>query len=399
MEILIRLGELTLKSDRSRRRFLNRLIYNIRDALQSNGVDRFRIRNLWSRIIISIDGLDTIPESLTRVFGIVSLSPISSFRFNNIDNILDRAEEYFREHVKGRRFAVRVRRSGRHEFTSMDIARLLGERLYKYASGVDLKNPDVEACLEVRNDECYLFKEVIKCHGGLPIGTEGKAIALLSGGFDSAVASWFTLRRGAMVHYLFLNLGDDEYLYDVLRVAYILASRWSYGYKPILYAIPGRDILAEIMRTREDYWNIILKRIMYRFAEKMAGEYGADTIITGESLGQVASQTLRNLRISEEAIDIPVNRPLFGLDKEDIINYSRIIGTYNYSARVKEYCAIIPRKPVLRGSIKRALEEEAKMDWDTIWSAYGERKTIDLRMLDKDILHVEGVPIDKACIT
>ena len=381
MKILVRLGELTLKSSRSRKRFIRALIHNIRDALESSGFEDYNIRNLWSRILIELDH-DRVPLVLRRVFGIISFSPVTHFGLTSFEDIVETGFELFKDKVKGKKFAVRVRRTGDHSFRSIDIARALGEKLYNLSAGVDLKNPDFEVFVEIRDKDVFFFDEVIDGYGGLPIGTEGIAISLLSGGFDSAVASWMTMRRGAKVHYLFLNLGGEEYLSDVLRVASVLANDWSYGYEPIMYVIPGREIVMEIMRCREDYWNIILKRIMYRLAEKMAHEFGAETIITGESLGQVASQTMRNLLVSQEAVTIPINRPLFGLDKQDIIDFSREIGTYEYSSRVKEYCALVPRKPVLRASLAVVRDEEDKMNMEVIEEAYRNKTILNLRKLD-----------------
>jgi thiamine biosynthesis protein ThiI len=195
------------------------------------------------------------------------------------------------------------------------------------------------------------------------------------------VASWYALKRGAEVYYLFLNLDGEEYLKNVLDVARVLADNWSYGYRPMMYVVPGKDIVIEILTTREDYWNVLLKRILYRLGEMLAKEVRADSLITGESLGQVSSQTLKNLRVSQEAVEIPVNRPLFGMDKEEIIRVAREIGTYDYSAKVWEYCALVPEKPTLNASLKVVLEEEAKMDMGIIQRAYSEKEVIDLRSL------------------
>lgn len=381
VNVLVRFGELTLKSDRSRRRFLRILIRNIRDALESEGIKNYRIENLWSRLIIRLENLDEIPDSLTRVFGIKSLSPIIEHEFSTLSELVSIGESVFKEYVKGKTFAVRARRTGNHGFTSMDIAKELGARLYSYSNGVDLKNPDVEVFVEVRGNKAFFFMKSIECYGGLPIGTEGRVISLISGGLDSPVASWYMLKRGAEVHYLFLNLDGEEYLEKLLSVVKVLSRKWSYGYQPILYAIPGERIVEEVFKTREDYWNVILKRILYRLAEKMAYEFNAESIITGESLGQVSSQTLRNLLVSQEAVKIPINRPLFGMDKEEIISVARKIGTYDYSIQVKEYCALVPEKPVLRASLKVVHKEEEKIDFKVVDKAYEERRIYNLRAL------------------
>ena len=379
LDIIIRLGEITLKSSRSRRRFLRILIHNIKDALVSEGIKNYKVFNSWSRILVKLSGVDEAPLALKRVFGITSLSPVYIFSFNTYNDILDKGEELFKEVVKDRVFAVRVRRIGTHNFRSIDVARDLGSRLYNYSRGVDLKKPEVEVFVEIRDKKCFFYTDIIRCYGGLPIGSEGKAVSLFSGGFDSAIASWFTLKRGAEVHYLFLNLDGEEYLEKSLKVVKILSDKWSYGYNPMFHVIPGKDIVSEIYVTREDYWNVILKRILYRLGEWLASEINADSLITGESLGQVSSQTIKNLRISQQAINIPINRPLFGFDKEEIMRYAREIGTYKFSSLVKEYCALIPQKPILNASLKTVLEEEKKINFGMVDKAYKNRKIILLR--------------------
>jgi thiamine biosynthesis protein ThiI len=385
MEVMIRLGEMTLKSRRSRKRFMNRLIRNIRDALIHEDVGEFKIRNMWSRILVKMPDVDDIPGSLARVFGIVSFSPVHSFKFDSLSDILERGEEFFKDHVRGKKFAVRARRVGSHSFSSMDVARELGSRLYNYSDGVDLTDPEVEAFVEIRDDTCFFYKDVFSGYGGLPIGTEGRVVSLLSGGFDSAVASWFLLKRGAEVHYLFLNLDGDEYLQNVLKVAKVLGDNWSYGYEPIIHVVPGKEIVIELMGTREDYWNVLLKRVLYRLGEMLADDIKADSLVTGESLGQVSSQTLKNLRVSQEAVSIPVNRPLFGMDKEEIIRIAREIGTYKFSEKVWEYCALVPEKPVLSASREVVEREESKIDKDVIYKAFREKLEISLRKLDIEL--------------
>jgi thiamine biosynthesis protein ThiI len=394
---MLRLGELTLKSDRSRRRFLRQLIHNIKDALDTHNYE-YKIRNLWSRIIIEIKDKEdeNVIDILRHVFGIHSLAIIRVAQFTGLDDIVYNGVELFRDKVKGKKFAIRARRAGKHSFRSIDIAKKLGAELKPFSSGVDLSNPDIEIYVEVRGGEVYYYTEIIDSYGGLPIGSEGRAVALVSGGFDSAVAAWYALRRGAEVHYVFCNLDGEAYKNDVIKVLKVLADNWSYGYQPCLYVIDFNGILKEIKNTREDYWNVILKRMMYRVAERIAREINADTIITGESLGQVSSQTMRNLRVSQMAVGIPINRPLFGLDKEDIIKLSREIGTYDYSSKVQEYCAIVPEKPILKASPKKVAEEEDKINLDVLWEAYNRMEVISIREYryeeESDELGIDYIP-------
>lgn len=377
-KILVRFGELTLKSDKSRRRFLNRLISNIRDALKTVGV-KFKIENLWSRLIIEVDDLDKAIDVLKRVFGIHSLAIVYEYYFDGFKDIILKGVEIFKDRVSGKTFAVRARRVGIHNFTSLDIARELGAELYKFSRGVDLKNPEVEVRLEVRYDRVFYYDKLVPAYGGLPIGTQGVAVALVSGGFDSVVAAWYTLKRGAEVHYVFCNLDGEGYKRDVIEVIKIIADNWSFGYMPKLYVFDFTTVVDEIRKTRMDYWNVILKRMMYRVAEYIAEKLGAETIITGESLGQVSSQTLTNLLVSQDIVTIPINRPLFGFDKEEIMKIAREIGTYDYSAKIQEYCAVVPEKPILRASKKIVESEEAKIDFTLIDDSLKKFEVINLR--------------------
>ncbi len=377
-KILVRFGELTLKSDRSRRRFLSRLINNIQDAL-NNGKLNYKIENLWSRLLIEVDDIPRAVDILRRVFGIHSIAVVYEYYYDGFRDLIQKGVELYKDRVLGKTFAVRARRVGIHNFTSMDIARELGAELYKYSRGVDLKNPEVVVKLEVRYDRVFYYDILVNAYGGLPIGTQGVAVALVSGGFDSAIAAWYTLKRGAIVHYIFCNLDGEGYKMDVINVVKVLADNWSYGYKPKLYIIDFTKVVDEIKKTRMDYWNVILKRMMYRAAENFAKKLKAETIITGESLGQVSSQTLTNLMISQEVVSIPINRPLFGFDKEEIMNVARDIGTYDYSAKVQEYCAIIPKRPILRASRKVVESEEKKIDFSVLEKALANVEVIDLR--------------------
>ena len=186
--VLVRLAsELTLKAPRTRSHFMRRLLGNMRDAFVSNGA-RAEIRSAWGRIYVRSDAAAAIPV-LSRVFGLSSYSVIDAVVPAEFAAIVERGAEVFAELVKGKRFAVRVRRTGKHDFKSRDLEVALGARLYELSAGVDLTKPDVIAHVEVRDETAYLFSSRESGGGGLPLGVEGKALALISGGFDSAVAA------------------------------------------------------------------------------------------------------------------------------------------------------------------------------------------------------------------
>jgi diphthamide synthase (EF-2-diphthine--ammonia ligase) len=237
-------------------------------------------------------------------------------------------------------------------------------------NGVDLSSPEVTASSRCGTRAAYLFSERVDGAGGLPLGVEGRAVALLSGGYDSAVAAWLLLKRGVALDYVFCNLGGDAYERAVVQVGKALADEWSYGTRPRLHVVDFGDVLQELKeKTRDAYWQVVLKRLMYRAACTVAAERGAGAIITGEAVGQVSSQTLPNLRAIETVATLPVLRPLIGFDKDEIIDRARSIGTAALSEQVKEYCAIAPGYPVTAARVERVDAEEGRMDLSVLDAA------------------------------
>ncbi|HEY0810841.1 MAG TPA: tRNA uracil 4-sulfurtransferase ThiI [Longimicrobiales bacterium] len=379
--VLVRLAsELTLKAPRTRSQFMRRLLGNMRDAFVSNGA-RAEIRSAWGRVYVRSDAASAIPV-LSRIFGLSSYSIVDAVVPADLNTIVDRGAQLFAEQVRGKRFAVRTHRTGNHNFTSKDLDIALGSRLYDLSAGVDLTRPEVIAHVEVRDETAYLFSSRQPASRGLPVGVEGKALALISGGFDSAVAAWFMLKRGVALDYLFCNLGGEAYERAVVQVTKVIADEWSYGTQPKLYVIDFDEPLRELRaKTRENYWQLILKRLMYRAASQIGHAIGAEGIITGEAVGQVSSQTLPNLRAIDSAATLPVFRPLVGFDKEEIIERARHIGTAALSEQVKEYCAIAPGHPVTAAREERVLAEERKMDLNIIDEAVRRCRKLNVRQL------------------
>ncbi|MCS7105387.1 MAG: tRNA 4-thiouridine(8) synthase ThiI [Thermofilaceae archaeon] len=396
MVVLLRLGELTIKSSRSRRRFEKMLMRNIEDAMRSCRLD-YSARLEGGRIFIYTSDENKAADTLRRVFGIKSLSIAQEVSYTDLEDLIAKAEEYFLEKIKGRRFAVRARRAGRVEFTSIDVERALGAKLLKYALRVDLENPEVTAYVEVRGSRAYLFTNILKAYGGLPIGSEGKAVALVSGGFDSAVAAWFTLKRGVEVHYVLCNLGGPVQEAGTLHVLRVLAERWSYGYRPRLYVVDFSEVLKDIRRKCDPSLStLVLKRYMYRVAEAIAEKEAAEAIITGDSIGQAASQTLSNLQVSSAAVKTQILRPLIGFDKDDIIAIAREIGTYEASMRVREYCGAFSERPRIRAKLSEVEKEENKLEESIVNKIMDKIKIYDLKniTLEENIedLEIDNIP-------
>lgn len=377
---LVRLGgELFIKSKRTRSAFLRRLMDNIGDGLAGLSGEASAERG-WDRILVRAAD-ENVHGVLARIFGLSSFSPVDVVAAATLDAILA-AGDRFQERVRGRTFAIRARRAGEHDFSSQDVQVELGDLLLEASAGVDLDAPEVEVFVEVRGEAAYLFSEKVPGAGGLPLGVEGRAVTLLSGGFDSAVAAWLMLKRGIAQEYVFCNLGGDAYERAVVQVGKVLADDWSYGTRPRLHVVDFRGPLEALREhVRERYWQVVLKRLMYRAASQVGAEVGAQAIITGEAVGQVSSQTLPNLRAIEPAAGLPVFRPLLGFDKEEIIARARTVGTAGLSEQVKEYCAIAPGRPVTSASVGAVQAEESKLDLTVVDRAVADRKVLDLRDL------------------
>lgn len=387
-------GEIATKAKRTRSRFQRRLVENLEDALASAGVEA-TVEQEWSRIFVEGED-ERVLDVLPHVFGLSSFSPIEVETEPRLEAIVEAGRDRFHERVKGRSFAVRARRSGDHPFRSMDVQRELGTALNPGAR-VDLDDPDVEVRVEVREDRAYLFSERRDGPGGLPAGVQGRAVALLSGGFDSAVAGWMVQRRGTEVDHLFCNLGGAAYRRMVVEVAKVLSDRWSFGLRPRLHVVEFGPVV-ERMRAAVDssYLQVVLKRMMYRAGALVAAEVAASALVTGEAIGQVSSQTLTNLRaIDEAAGDLPVLRPLVGFDKEEIVARARTIGTFDLSAKVREYCALTGDHPVTAASLERAREEADRVDPGLLEELVAGREVLDLRHLSPSEIVGRGLFVDE----
>ena len=373
-------GEVATKSRQTRDRFEQVLRSNILDALASVGASA-RIKRTFGRMTVTTDAPELAAAALGRVFGIGTLSSVEGRCAANADAIVAAGTRLFAERVRGRRYAVRARRVNSEGVSGADINRRLGAALNPGAT-VDLTDPEVVVHAEIGESRCEFFSDRTRGACGLPLGASGRAVALMSGGFDSPVAAWRLMRRGVAVDFVFCNLGGGAYERMVIQVAKVLADAWSYGHKPRLYVIDFTEPVAELQRVaRPQYWQVVLKRLMYRAATAVAEQTGGEAIITGEAIGQVSSQTLANLRANEGSTPLPLLRPLIGWEKTEIIAEAKLIGTAALSRRVKEYCAIAPGHPVVATTEERVDVEDAKLDPAVLARAIAALRVHDLRAL------------------
>lgn len=396
MYIVTLSGEIVLKSQRTRPRFLRRLVSNIEDALVRNGVSRYRIWVDGARVFVVSDR--DLHGILERVFGVHRFGEVVEVEFSSLDDLASKIEPLARDMVRGKKFAVRVHRVGSHEFTSIDVARVVGERLYRYSRGVDLENPEVEVWIEVRDNKAYLYKTRLEGPKGLPIGVEGRALVLFSGGFDSPVAAWFTAKRGVQVDFLHYIMASPQSAYLAFNVAKLLTEKWLYGYKPRFIVVDLRKIVEFIRENiTRSYRQVVLRAVMYVVADIIAEKMRYDAIVTGESIGQAASQTLVNLGVIERITGVKtiIVRPLIGFDKEEIISLSRNIGTYSLSGCVAEFCAIAPTLVTTRADPRELEKELNKIPRQLIEEAASSTKIYSiLETKEHDLLPSEDIEID-----
>ncbi len=390
-------GELSIKGKGTRRRFVDRLVSNLADAMRSHGVV-CDIERSWSRLLLHAPDR-RVAEIAGRVFGVQSVTLVEQRRWRTLADILSQGQEILASQVVGKTFAVKVKRgeaSQKHPFTSPEVERQLGALLFPHSAGVDLKHPEAPLSVEIRGQDVYFGGGRILAHGGLPIGTEGKALALISGGFDSAVAAWKILRRGVRLDYLFLNLGGEAHRDSVLRVLDLLARRWSYGSRPKLHVVDFRPHVEEIQRScPPSLWQIMLKRQMLRAADQVARMHGLPALVTGEVVGQVSSQTLQNLAVIAAATRLPIIRPLVTEAKEDIVALARRIGTYDASEKVPEYCALAGKHPQTHANPRRVDNSEQRLDAEALRNSVESRASFDVRALDLDLIATADREIDQ----
>jgi thiamine biosynthesis protein ThiI len=396
--ILRHSGDFYTKARKTRLRFQLRLASNIEDALAAQGIP-YRLEKTWSRFYLETPDVRA-SEVLTRVFGLQSVSLAEPRPWTSLDDIVTHGVDLFAESVRGRTFAVRASRRGvveRIPFDSLDVERALGRALLDAGAGrVHLDDPEATAWVEVEAGDpgrAHFFREKARGWGGLPIGVEGRAVALVSGGFDSAVASWLMLKRGVELDYVFCNLGGTAHRLGVLKVMKVLADLWSYGSRPRLHEIDFQPVAAELReKVKDQHWQIVLKRQMVRVAERIALKTRRLGMVTGEAIGQVSSQTLQNLAvISQSARLLPVLRPLLGFNKEEILDLARRMGVYDLASAVGEYCDMVPRHPSTRARPRDVERDEEGLDPKLLKELIAARRVWHLRDLPPEALAPSGL--------
>ena len=364
--LLVRYGEIFLKG-LNRPVFIKALVKRIKRAVQELG------GTVWTydgRIFVSdVEDMDECIRRVTKVFGVHSVCPAVEMEKDDFDAICRKAIE-MASNLRGS-FKVIARRSDkRYPLDSPAIGREMGHRILKANPQltVDVHNPDHIMNVEIR-DKAYLYVKVIPAVGGMPVGTNGRATLLLSGGIDSPVAGWMIAKRGVQinaVHFHSYPYTSDRALEKVLDLARILSESCC-GIR--VHVVPFTKIQMEIHeKCPEEYTTLIMRRFMMRIAERVARQENSEALITGESIGQVASQTMTALGTTDMVVDMPVFRPLIGFDKVEIIEIAQKIDTFETSSLPYEDCCTVftPRHPATNPKMDKILEGEGKLDVEAL---------------------------------
>ncbi len=366
---LIRYGEIVLKGN-NRSKFEKKLVDNVKYALREEDVKvTFSQARLYVEPANPID-IDRIISKLKKVFGIVSISPALKVK-SDWETIKDSAVRLMKEENMGKTFKVEARRGDKSfPLQSMEIAREIGGYVLSKVKGlkVDVTNPDTLLSIEVREDT-YIYIDKIPALGGMPVGTNGKGLLLVSGGIDSPVAGFMLARRGVEIdalHFFSPPYTGVKAREKVIELCKIVSQ---YSGKINLYIVNFTEPQLAIRdNCPAEQMVLIMRRIMMRVAERVAKEKGCDALITGENIGQVASQTMKSIVATNDVCSIPVFRPLIGMDKNDIIDIAKKIGTFETSILPYEDCCTIfvPKHPETHPKIEKLEKSETHLNIEEI---------------------------------
>ena len=382
-KILVRYSsEMSLKGDKAKNNLIKILSKNILKQTKTHDPN-IQIIKRFNYLEIQISNHKEIISILKRTFGIGSISLILAETEKDLDGIISLGKQVFANTVKDKTFAVIMKRAGSRNFSSQSLRERLGAALLPYSKGVDLKNPQQEVRVDLINGTAYLSLNRIKGQGGFPIDSQGVAVVLISGGFDSCVAAWMLMKRGVLCHLVFCNLAGKAYQRLVLQISKILMDQWGGRGEQKFVAVDFNKVLEDIIENvKDNYRQVILKRKMFKVAEHFANKFQADAIVTGEALAQVSSQTLKNLRTIENVTSLPVLRPLIGMNKQEIIDLSYKIGTGFLSEHVKERCNITNTLPVLAANLKKTQAEEDKTNLSLLHASLKSSQLFDLNIVE-----------------
>lgn len=388
MKFIIKLHpEIIMKSHSVRKRFTKVLAGNIRHVIKPLD-ETLAVVHHWDFIEVrSCDESkrDVILDNLQRLSGIHHILEVSEMTFVDMHDIFTKTLALVADTLIDKSFCVKVKRRGIHPFSSMDVASYVGGGLKQAvpSSKVQLKNPDVSVHIEIDGDKMMLVQGRYDGMGGFPMSTQEDVLSLISGGFDSAVASHEFIRRGSRVHYVFFNLGGMAHETGVRQMVSHLWGRYSRSHRVKFISVDFAPVVEAILSDVPDgYMGVVLKRMMVRVASDIAKFYKIPALVTGEAMGQVSSQTLSNLAIIDKASDTLILRPLITHDKPAIIQMAQDIKAYDIAKDLPEYCGVISKKPTVKATPEGIIEAEKSFDFNILKKVAKSAVVIDVKKLD-----------------
>lgn len=390
IEFIIKLHpEIAIKSKSVRKRQTLLLERNIKTILLrtdsnievNNNYDHLTIRCPSEDVAIQqqlIDRLSCIP-------GIVHFSEMQSSTFSSLHDIYEQVAAVYAEQIQNKTFCVRVRRAGKHDFSSIEAERYIGGGLNQLVASAQVKltKPDIIVALEVRKDQLIMVRKQHQGMGGFPLPSQSDVLSLISGGYDSAVASYLMIRKGLRTHYLFFNLGGAAHEAGVREMAHLIWQKYSLSHKVKFVSVNFAPVVDQILETIDNgLMGVVLKRMMMRAASTVAEKLGIKAIVTGESIGQVSSQTIANLNVIDRVTETLILRPLIYQDKQEIIALAAKIGAEDIAKSMPEYCGVISRKPTVNAVLAEVIANEQNFDFAVLDQAVQDAKVLDIRTID-----------------
>ncbi|AZQ85599.1 tRNA 4-thiouridine(8) synthase ThiI [Colwellia sp. Arc7-635] len=392
MKFIVKLqAEITIKSRPVRKRFTKILESSIKNVLRRVD-EQVTTRMNWDNI--EVNTANNTPENrlklidtLKSIPGIPTFLEVQQTDFTDVHDIYEKTLAVHAKNIENKSFCVRVKRTGKHDFNSIKVEQYVGGGLNQQVESarVKLTKPDVTVYLEIKNENLFIVTERHKGMGGFPIATQEDVLSLMSGGFDSGVASYQMIKKGARTHYCFFNLGGAAHEVGVKQVSYYLWNKFGASHKVKFFAVDFEPVVAEILENIENgQMGVVLKRMMMRAAAKIADKMDIKALITGEAVGQVSSQTLTNLNVIDRVTETLILRPLVAYDKQDIIDIARKIGTEDFAKTIPEYCGVISKKPTVKAVLSKVEAEEANFDFSVLDKVINETRVYDIRDIGKE---------------
>ncbi|MDN3651780.1 tRNA uracil 4-sulfurtransferase ThiI [Thalassotalea ponticola] len=392
MKFIVKLQpEITIKSRPVRKRFTKILESNIKNVLRRVD-DNVRTKMNWDNIEVtstsqSIENRLKLIETLKCIPGITHFLEVVEYPFESMHDCFEKTLAIHAHTIENKSFCVRAKRVGEHDFSSLQLEQYVGGGLNQSVESarVQLKKPDVTIRIEVNRDRLFIISERHQALGGFPIPTQEDVLSLMSGGFDSGVASYQMIKKGARTHFCFFNLGGAAHELGVKQVSYYLWNKYGASHKVKFIAVDFEPVVAEILEKIDNgQMGVVLKRMMMRAATLVADKMGIEALVTGEALGQVSSQTLTNLGVIDRVTEKLILRPLTVYDKQDIIDIARQIGTEDFAKVMPEYCGVISQKPTVKAVLSKIEAEEANFDLSLIERVVEQARVMDVRDINAE---------------